>query len=157
MGDTSAGAAVSISSRMVIDSLFALDDPEMELARHNARQGPVLLARTLVGHGRFFLKNALRGEFHAPPSGISSEFISSSLGEGRIAAQFHHIDMTRGALAALSRRFGLDVLLPSGFPLGADFPVPWVGFIDDFQYKYFPQYYAPAFRRKRDRFLARMV
>jgi glycosyltransferase involved in cell wall biosynthesis len=103
------------------------------------------------------MKNALRGEIRAPQRWISSRLISSSLGEGRIAAQFHHIDMTRSALAALSRRFGLDVLLPAGFPLGAHFPIPWVGFIDDFQYKYFPQYYTAAFRAKRDRFLARMA
>ena len=120
-------------------------------------KGPVLRVRSLVGHAGFVLKNALRGEFRALRSGVSSECISFSLGEGRIAAQFHHIDMTRGALAALGQRFGLDVLLPSGFPLGSAFPIPWVGYIDDFQYKYLPNYYEPAFRRKRDRFLARML
>ena len=143
--------------RMVINSLIAIKDRGLELHVIIPDSGPVFLARRLVGHGRFFAKNVLHGEFHAPPSGISPEFISSSLGEGRNAAQFHHIDMTRGALAALSRRLGLEVLLPSGFPLGEDFPVPWVGFIDDFQYKYFPQNYAPAYHAKRDSFLARMV
>ena len=49
------------------------------------------------------------------------------------------------------------MLVPSGFPLGANFPIPWIGFIDDFQYKYFPQYFDAAVQAKRDRFMARMV
>ncbi len=144
--------------RLVIESLVGIDDPQLDLHVVIPDDGPVLRARALAWRAKFFVKNALKGDFAARPSGgISHQFVSSSLGEGRLAAHFHHIDMTGSALAALSRRHGLDALLPAGLPLGANFPTPWAGFVDDFQYRYFPQYYAPAFRKKRDRFLGRML
>ena len=79
------------------------------------------------------------------------------LAEDRPGVRVHNIDAGRTALAATCRKFGIDVLLPAAIPLGAGFPIPWIGYVDDFQYRRFPEYYPSAFRAKRDRFLGRMV
>ncbi|MBY6243406.1 glycosyltransferase [Methylosinus sp. Sm6] len=144
-------------ARLVIESLGGLDDRRLDLHVIIPDRGPVLRARTFAWRVRAVVRGALLGDVSPKPGGISSELVKASLGEGQIGARFHHIDDWRGALAALARKERLDAVLPAGFPLGANFSIPWAGFIDDFQYRYFPQNYAPAFRDKRDRFLARML
>jgi glycosyltransferase involved in cell wall biosynthesis len=143
--------------RKVIDALASLEDPQIELHVIIPDTGPAQSARALVHLIRHYLRCAARLEFAPAQRAIAPDIVNASLGEGRIPARFHHIDVTRAALTALARRHRLDVVLPAGFPLGADFATPWVGFVDDFQYRHFPQYYQPAFRAKRDRFLSRML
>lgn len=36
----------------------------------------------------------------------------------------------------------IDVVCPTANPLDIDFPVPWIGYIDDFQYKYYPEFFS---------------
>lgn len=38
-----------------------------------------------------------------------------------------------------------------GWSLGKNFPVPWVGWIPDFQHKHFPHFFTPLEREERDR------
>jgi len=39
------------------------------------------------------------------------------------------------------KRTAVDVIIPAAISLGEDFPVPWVGYIYDFQHKHFPDYF----------------
>jgi len=57
----------------------------------------------------------------------------------------------RNSLIASLRQIKADVALPAIFSLGKQFPVPWVGYIYDFQHKYFPKYFPEKIRMKRDR------
>lgn len=83
--------------------------------------------------------------------------MSQTLGEGRTPARFHHIDFGRLALSATCRRLGIDVLVPAGISLGSDFPINWIGYLSDFQYKYFPENYPPSHEAKSDRIYAKLV
>jgi len=47
--------------------------------------------------------------------------------------------------------------LPSVMPLGKNFPFPWVGYIYDFQHKYFPEYFDADTCLQRDIQFARML
>ncbi len=72
-------------------------------------------------------------------------------------ACLHAIDLGPRALAAASRRLGLDVLLPSILPLPAGFPVPWLGYLFDFQHKHLPHFFSEAERAARDVAFERML
>lgn len=50
-------------------------------------------------------------------------------------------DMT--GLVPVLQRISADVVLPAAFSLGQAFPYPWVGYIYDFQHKYYPSYFNP--------------
>jgi glycosyltransferase involved in cell wall biosynthesis len=39
-------------------------------------------------------------------------------------------------------RENIEVLAPSYFNLGSSFPIPWVGYIPDFQHKYYPAFFS---------------
>jgi glycosyltransferase involved in cell wall biosynthesis len=47
------------------------------------------------------------------------------------------------SLISIVRSNNLDVILPVFTPLHNDFPIPWVGYIFDFQHKYYPHYFQP--------------
>jgi glycosyltransferase involved in cell wall biosynthesis len=53
--------------------------------------------------------------------------------------------------------YQLDVLLPCFHPLPADFPIPWIGYLYDFQHKYLPQFFTAEEIAQRDLAFAQMV
>ena len=57
---------------------------------------------------------------------------------------------SRAGLAAYALRHRPRVVVPSMTSLGEDFPVPWVGYVYDFQHRHLPGYFAPTTRAKRD-------
>ncbi|WP_246662186.1 glycosyltransferase [Prosthecodimorpha hirschii] len=102
------------------------------------------LARHIVGCVR-------AGRLKRLPGGPSRTFVADTLGEGQSVHRFHHIDAGNWALAAVCRKNGIDVVIPAARSLGRDFPVPWVGYIADFQPCYFPEYYSSKSRKKNAR------
>ena len=44
-------------------------------------------------------------------------------------------------LIDLLTREGVDVVIPSLQNLGSDFPIPWVGYLYDFQHMYYPEFF----------------
>jgi len=55
-------------------------------------------------------------------------------------------------LEDLVKESNADVLFPATVTsLGSKFPVPWIGWIPDFQHKHLPQFTSPAIRALRDR------
>lgn len=70
---------------------------------------------------------------------------------GRIDIRFYE-DSPRGLEVAVSAAHVSQVVPVCG-TLGRSFRVPWVGYIYDFQHKYFPVYFAPLERIRRDRWL----
>lgn len=55
-----------------------------------------------------------------------------------------------GALARMCRREGIDVIGPFMNPPFGGFQVPWLGYIFDFQHRYFPGYFTSQERAGRD-------
>jgi glycosyltransferase involved in cell wall biosynthesis len=45
----------------------------------------------------------------------------------------------------------IKIILPSITPLGADFPCKWIGYIYDFQHKYFPGYFSKEIIEMKDK------
>lgn len=57
--------------------------------------------------------------------------------------EFVEYNNMTGLLPAL-QKIEADVVLPAAFSLGQSFPYPWVGYIYDFQHKYFPSFFSSA-------------
>lgn len=74
--------------------------------------------------------------------------------DGKIEVVFY--DYTEGLLPIL-RRINADVVLPALVSLGHDFPLPWIGYISDFQHKYFPQNFTAKECLERDILFARTL
>jgi glycosyltransferase involved in cell wall biosynthesis len=55
----------------------------------------------------------------------------------------------RGLLRA-ARASGAEVLLPCLDPLSHDYPIPWIGYIYDFQHRYLPELFSVRARERRD-------
>lgn len=56
--------------------------------------------------------------------------------EGRIETVYY--EKSDASLLRCLRRIGIDMSLPVNGTLGPDFPVPWIGYLPDFQHKYYP-------------------
>lgn len=53
----------------------------------------------------------------------------------------YHENTAEGLLKCLKKKRA-DIVLPTNGTMGKEFPVPWVGYVYDFQYKYYPQYFS---------------
>lgn len=49
-----------------------------------------------------------------------------------------------------SKELGIEVIIPSFKSLGKEFPIPWVGYIYDFQHKYYSEFFTVEEIRNRD-------
>ena len=61
------------------------------------------------------------------------------------------------SLETLARRLGLNVLFPLQTPPSQRLPVPWIGWIPDFQHKRRPEFFSVACRAERDSRFQRIV
>ena len=57
---------------------------------------------------------------------------------------------THKGLISCLREIKADVLLPVETSLGVSFPIPWVGYIPDFQHRYYPQFFTNEVCMNRD-------
>lgn len=64
---------------------------------------------------------------------------------------------SRDKLISILKEIKADVIMPSMSALGAGFPFPWVGYIDDFQYKYWPQFFSRRHIEMRNRNVKQML
>lgn len=55
-----------------------------------------------------------------------------------------------GGLISCLEKIGANVVIPSATSLGRDFPIPWVGYIFDFQHKYYPNFFTKEVCHQRD-------
>lgn len=63
---------------------------------------------------------------------------------------FHVVSATPEDLARLCEREGIDVVMPPHIALKG-YRLPWVGYIFDFQHRYYPHFFTPRVLRYRDR------
>jgi glycosyltransferase involved in cell wall biosynthesis len=72
---------------------------------------------------------------------ISKKSIENSLKGVNKNFNFYYYDNSELNLAKLVVQHRIDVVLPSFKPLSSSFPIPWVGYIYDFQHKYYPEFF----------------
>jgi glycosyltransferase involved in cell wall biosynthesis len=141
---------------MVLDSLLAVPraeqaefhllipdlQPRWARVKHRARQG---------------LRGLVSGKPAAPKSASPEGAGSDLFSEFRGRVTIHHLENTRRALVREVRELELDVILPALHTLGAGFLPPWVGYVYDFQHKYFPEYFTPRDCLSRDEHFADLL
>jgi glycosyltransferase involved in cell wall biosynthesis len=74
-----------------------------------------------------------------------------------VSVQTVNVDSGRWALSRTLKRLGADVVLPVLRSLGRSFPIPWVGYLWDFQHRYFPEFFSKHEIRQRDAEFGRML
>lgn len=76
-------------------------------------------------------------DFH---SGTFDSFDHISAGQFEIV----YYDSSISGMLRCLKRLNADVVLPVNGTLGRDFPIPWIGYVYDFQHKYFPENFSSA-------------
>jgi len=102
---------------------------------------------SVIGSGKFSLPES------APMYDISIYDYFKNI-DGNI--ELIEYNASSGLIPAL-RKIKSDVVLPAGISLGQEFPFPWVGYIYDFQHKYFPKYFTASEYLSRDINFARIL
>ena len=69
----------------------------------------------------------------------------------------HEIDIGASAIDRVSRRLSLHALIPAFSPLPQAFAIPWVGYLYDYQHRYYPELFTAKERARRDQAFARML
>lgn len=99
------------------------------------------------------LVEAVKGQIvsYSKPYEIERQAVLDTFGNinGQVKLIFYR--NSRTALIAALKEINTDVVIPSMNALGDDFPFPWVGYIDDFQYEYWPQFFSERQIKSRKR------
>ena len=98
-----------------------------------------------------------RGRSAAPAFAPDARMVAESMADCGGLLSLHRIDRGAAALARAGRHLGLDVLLPALRPLPRDWPLPWVGYVYDFQHHQLPHLFSAAERQQRDEEFACML
>lgn len=100
---------------------------------------------------------ALLGRGSVAPQRVEIRHLVELAGSAERGIALHEIDIGNSAIVKAARTLSLDVLIPAITPLPSGFPVPWVGYIYDFQHRYFPQLFSPAECAQRDKQFSAML
>jgi glycosyltransferase involved in cell wall biosynthesis len=126
--------------RMVAESLISAD-PNLELHFLFPIAGPMYQTRIKLRRLKNKLCKNLGWSFVEIRSvnGQLFDDLVTSIGGNSYA---HRIDIGMSALRQATKKYRLDVLLPSISPLkGQD--VPWIGYLYDYQHAYYPEFFTP--------------
>jgi glycosyltransferase involved in cell wall biosynthesis len=131
--------------RLILNGLCAVPEPGRTLT--------LLLPReSWSRRARRGIKDALRvlAGRRTPRSSLPSQALQEAFADyaGQVQIRWH-TGGARGLLRAL-RASGAEVVLPCLDPLGRDFPVPWIGYIYDFQHRHLPALFSARSRARRD-------
>lgn len=137
-----------------VSGSLAAADPATELHLLVPTSGPRLRARRLLRGGWQLLGRAL-GRAPLVSRQLDLKLVQELLQSPGL--QVHEIDVGSAAIGAAARRLGLDVLLPSVQPFGANVAAPWMGYIADFQHTHLPQFFSPAEIKARNTNFANML
>jgi glycosyltransferase involved in cell wall biosynthesis len=110
--------------------------------------------------GRDFLRLILRGlagiggQTKLSVANDPAKFGHREVAEWRLGlsddVSIHVCESNPRALAELAETLGIDLVMPSLIPLGREFPLPWVGYVYDFQHRHLPHLFTESERNKRD-------
>jgi glycosyltransferase involved in cell wall biosynthesis len=71
--------------------------------------------------------------------------------------RIYEIDFGYAKIEELCWSNGIEIVLPSIKPLPANFTIPWLGYIADFQHKYLPKNFTSYELKRRDLWFAKML
>lgn len=74
--------------------------------------------------------------------------------DGSVKIKFYN---PSAGINACLKTIDADVVIPSMYPLEEGCDLPWVGYLYDFQHKYFPNFFQPGIISKRDSQFAQML
>ena len=89
-------------------------------------------------------------------TGNPRDAIDRMVREGMMPLPLHIVSSSDKALEALCLHEEIDVVLPTHFAM-TSYRLPWVGYIFDFQHRYYPHFFGYLSRRIRDRQFGRML
>ena len=141
--------------RTIVSSLeqFA---PEVEIHMMLPTRGPHVSLAAAASDIRHVAYTFLRRPTHRRRQlGNEIRQVIADLAERPLSV--HEIDRGPRALASAAKRLRLDAVLPAFDPLPTAFPVPWVGYVFDFQHCYYPMWFDPAELSNRDQHFRAMA
>lgn len=141
--------------RMVVSSLHHSNDA-LELHMLVPTRGPRLTAMRVLRH-TFRSAKAAIGRASVVPPRPDARHLTDLANSAEQLIAVHEIDVGTSAIVRAARRLSLDVLIPAFTPLPSDFPTPWVGYVYDFQHRYFPQLFTLADCAQRDKHFSEML
>jgi glycosyltransferase involved in cell wall biosynthesis len=122
--------------RLFLNGLCAVPEPGQSMTL-------LLPGESWTRRVRRALKGVLRGQ---PPAQRLQEAFADYHREVGIRS----VASGRRALPAVLRSLGAEVVLPCMDGLGRNFPVPWIGYIYDFQHRHLPELFSARERARRD-------
>jgi glycosyltransferase involved in cell wall biosynthesis len=131
-------------------------DPTVELHALVPSRGPRLTIQRAVRH-TYHGARRLIGRSNSAAHATRGQTVADLAHFTEHPVALHEIDIGAQAIARQAKRLSLDVLIPSISPLPASFPIPWVGYLYDFQHRYLPQLFTAAERAQRDAAFAAML
>ena len=141
--------------RMVASSLHHSGE-RVDLHALVPTEGPKLTTLRALRHGYRNAK-ALIGRVEVVPPCPEAHPFTDLSSSAEQPVEVHKIDIGTAAIAKAARKLSLDVLIPAFAPLSSNFPTPWVGYLYDFQHRYFPQLFTSAECEQRDRQFSEML
>lgn len=142
--------------RLLVNSLHTRNDKVVHLLipRPTLYQTLRRAAGTLPSR----LRRALRGQFSGVVrKRLSPDDIVNAFSDFDRLISIHIYRGTRRRLIHVLTEIDADVVLPAIESLGIDFPVPWVGYICDFQHRHLPHFFSQSESAKRDNQFSRML
>lgn len=143
--------------RIVVDALSAVaSQRDLQIFVLNPGYGPLSALRASSRLFKGFCAGGSSrtswGQIYAARENVRLEF-------NELAGQVSVVPLDYGdyALKRVLRKLDIDVALPSIAPLTSDFPVPWVGYLYDFQHKHLTHLFSDAQRASRDADFAKML
>lgn len=143
--------------RIVVDALSAVaSQRDLQIFVLNPGYGPSsalrAFSRLVKGISTDRSSKTSWGQIYAARENVRLEF-------NELAGQVSVVPLDYGdyALKRVLRELDIDIALPSIAPLAGDFPVPWLGYLYDFQHKHLPHLFSDAERTGRDADFAKML
>lgn len=138
-----ANALVVASRDRNISLTILLPDPEKSSLAHRLKSA----VRPFKNRAKRVLGMKPGKEKKAPEFTRKQLEDSFSNIDGSIETVFY--DSSRDLAGYLSKN-GIDIVIPSMYPLSAGFDLPWVGYLYDFQHRYFPDFFPPETLSRRE-------
>lgn len=119
--------------------------------------GPPLTSRQVLRHPYRVMQSLLGRDGPSRNGCVEASHVRELAAATLPPMAVHEIHSGSGAIARKARQLSLDVLIPAMNVLPADFPLPWVGYIYDFQHRYLPQLFEPAECERRNAHFSAML
>lgn len=131
-----------------ITLLLPYDDSFKENVKNILRPFKWTLEHLIYRHNLRFFKRPKPTDLDAVENNFHSTYPSLKI--------IRYFNSPESRLKAI-QEIGADVIFPSFYDLGSDYPMPWIGYIADLQHKQFPEYFTEKENKSRDAAFTRIL